>query len=104
MLAFTSYGLATPYVRFLDDVVEVLTAEQVDGPEDLAFFATTPAFDAKLAATTAARIRAVLATKAAPSAAATCAAPMAWVVTIVTVLSGLDYVGAMRSGLREVKT
>ena len=60
-------------VRFLDDVVEVLTAEQVDGPEDLAFFATTPAFDAKLAATTAARIRAVLATKAAPSAAATCA-------------------------------
>ena len=47
-------------VRFLDDVVEVLTAEQVDGPEDLAFFATTPAFDAKLAATTAARIRAVL--------------------------------------------
>ena len=41
-------------VRFLDDVVEVLTAEQVDGPEDLAFFATTPAFDAKLAATTAA--------------------------------------------------
>jgi hypothetical protein len=60
-------------VRFLDDVVEVLTAEQVDGPEDLIFFATTPAFDAKLAATTAARIRAVLATKAAPSAAATCA-------------------------------
>ena len=60
-------------VRFLDDVVEVLTAEQVDGPEDLAFFATTPAFDAKLTATTAARIRAVLATEAAPSVAATCA-------------------------------
>ena len=60
-------------VRFLDDVVEVLTVEQVDGPEDLAFFATTPAFDAKLAATTAARIRAVLATEAAPSVAATCA-------------------------------
>ena len=43
--------------RFVDDVVEVLTAEQVDGPEDLTFFETTPAFDAKLAATTAARIR-----------------------------------------------
>ena len=60
-------------VRFLDDVVEVLRAEQVDGPEDLAFFATTPAFDAKLTATTAVRIRAVLATEAAPSVAATCA-------------------------------
>ena len=46
----------------------------------------------------------VLLVQVAPDVAATCAAPMAWVVTIVTVLSGLDYVGAMRSGLREVKT
>ena len=44
----------------------------------------------------------VLLVQVAPEMAAKCATPMAWVVTIVTVLSGLDYVGAMRSGLREV--
>ena len=45
----------------------------------------------------------MLLVQVAPETAANCATPMAWVVTIVTVLSGLDYVGAMRSGLREVK-
>ena len=46
----------------------------------------------------------VLLVQMAPEVAAKCATPMAWMVTIVTVLSGLDYVGAMRSGLREVKS
>ena len=37
-----------------------------------------------------------------PEVAEKCATPMAWGVTVVTVLSGLDYVSAMRKGLREV--
>ena len=44
----------------------------------------------------------VLLVTVAPEIAEQCATPMAWGVTIVTVLSGLDYVSAMRKGLREV--
>ncbi len=44
----------------------------------------------------------VLLVTVAPKIAEQCATPMAWGVTIVTVLSGLDYVSAMRKGLREV--